>query len=248
MIDEWKLVNYPIESGWIYLNINKIKRVVAEKVRSMIVERGKDRTQQIPEKLQGYIDEIKDKIKTVKEKYQVSSSNITIKEKSEAYPPCINRIINKTKSGFNLGHIERLILVFFLLNIELSVEEILNLFRMQPDFDEERARYYIEHAAGKIGGHTKYKPYNCNKLQSFEGICARDDDPRGWCNSIEKNKQIKNPIVYYSKMVWYISSTIRCPKCESRIFKDKLMKQEIKQCNFCKTDLSDLITSENVSE
>jgi DNA primase large subunit len=179
MDENWKLINNMIQNGWIYLTTPRVKRLIAEKVRKDITNKARLQPGKIPEIIEERINDFKDSVKEIRSNFQQSSYNITSEERVEAYPPCINNIINKAKSGMNLAHFERLVLVFFLLNIDFTVDEVINIFKLQPDFQEERARYYIEHAAGRVGGRTKYKPYNCIKLQSFEGICKKDSDPMG---------------------------------------------------------------------
>ncbi|MBD3227208.1 MAG: hypothetical protein GF329_03385 [Candidatus Lokiarchaeota archaeon] len=245
MDENWKLINNNINNGWIFLKSTQIKRLLAEKVRKMITEKAKLSPIRIPNKIEDRIKEIKGAVKNIKESFQQSSISITSEERSEAYPPCINNIISKTKNGINLSHFERLVLVFFLLNIDFTVDEILNIFKLQPDFDEERAKYYIEHAAGKVGGRTKYKSYNCVKIQSFQGICKKDEDPWGWCTSLEKDKHIKNPLVYFSRMAWVISNSIKCPKCEKRVFKNKRTEKFPNKCPNCGNDLSEIIERED---
>ena len=241
MDENWKLINNHIEKGWIYLKGSQVKRLLAERVRSEINKKSKIHSLKIPLEIEEPINKIKNAIKNIKKKYQESSYNITSEERIEAYPPCINSIINKAKSGMNLTHFERLILVFFLLNVDFSVDDVINIFKLQPDFAEDKAKYYIEHAAGKVGGRTKYKPYNCIKLQSFEGICKKNQDPRKWCISNEKNKQIKNPLVYYKRMAWVISKSVKCPNCGQRFFKDIKTKKYPDKCFRCNADLSDVI-------
>lgn len=241
MDENWKLINNNIENGWVFLKSTQTKRLLAEKVRKTITEKAKLPPTRIPEEIEDRIKEIKGSIKDIKDSFQQSSISITSEERSEAYPPCINNIINKTKNGINLSHFERLVLVFFLINIDFTVDEVLNIFKLQPDFNEERAKYYIEHAAGKVGGRTRYKSYNCVKIQSFQGICKKEEDPRGWCTSLEKGKHIKNPLVYFNRMAWVISNSIKCPKCNNRVFKNKKTKKYPEKCPNCKTDLSEII-------
>jgi len=241
MDESWKLINNYIDKGWVFLSGSKIKRLVAQKVRNDIFNKSNDRPDRIPNEVYQKIKDIKDMINTIKEKYEKSSISITSEVKREAYPPCINYLINKTKSGENLAHYERLVLVFFLLNIGFTVDEVVDLFKLQPDFNEEKAKYYIEHAAGKVGGRTKYKPYNCIKIQSFEGICKKNEDKNKWCNSSDPSKQIKNPINYYNKVIWRISDRISCPKCGKQISKYRVKKSIDKKCPFCKQYILNLI-------
>jgi len=241
MDESWKLVNNYIDNGWVFLSTPKIRRLIAQKVRNDVFNKSKEIPKSIPADVASMISEIKSIVKEVKDKYEKSNIFITSERRKEAYPPCINHLLNKIKSGMNLAHYERLILVFFLLNIGFTVDEVLKIFKLQPDFNEEKTKYYIKHAAGNIGGRTRYKPYNCIKIQSFEGICKKNDDPKKWCTSLDPKKQIKNPIVYYSRMVWLISKFIQCPKCGYRLSKDKISNAKNIICPNCNEDLTDLI-------
>jgi len=112
-----------------------------------------------------------------KSKLQSSFKGKLITSK-ETYPPCITAILATLKKGVNLDHTSRLVLIFFLLNAEKSVEEIVDLFRAQPDFNEQKTTYYVEHAAGKRGSGTKYSSFGCAKIKSY-GLCKEEQD--FWC-------------------------------------------------------------------
>ncbi|MHA1233427.1 MAG: hypothetical protein ACTSPQ_22625 [Candidatus Helarchaeota archaeon] len=240
MDENWRLVNNYIENGWIFLITAKVKRLIAEKIRNDIFSKSKDRPRHIPNDVYEKIKDIMTDLKTLKAKYEELSGVVSSEVRKKAFPPCINYLLSKAKSGTNLAHFERLILVFFLLNIGMTIDEVLDIFKLQPDFDENRAKYYIEHAAGRVGGRTRYKPYNCIKIQSFEGICQKTQDPKKWCTRTSGNI-IKNPIQYYSKMIWTISNSIKCPNCGFTIYKNKLKDKKEKICPKCQEDISDLI-------
>jgi DNA primase large subunit len=57
-----------------------------------------------------------------------------------------------------------------LLSIGFSVDEVLEVFKVTPDFREDIARYQIEHIAGLRGSRTKYLPYKCENMRSY-GLC-----------------------------------------------------------------------------
>jgi len=95
-------------------------------------------------------------------------------------------LLAKVKKGENLSHLARFAITSFLVNIGFSIDEIVDLWRSSPDFDENIARYQVEHIAGLRGSGTKYIPPSCKTLK-VHGIC-----PSG----VECDEK-KNPLKYY---------------------------------------------------
>jgi len=81
--------------------------------------------------------------------------------------------IGTFQSGENVTHMGRFALVAFFNSLQLSTEEIIELFSKAPDFDVEKTRYQIEHILGKTGA-TSYKPPGCDKLKTY-GICPSEE-------------------------------------------------------------------------
>lgn len=89
-----------------------------------------------------------------------------IRSKTREIPPCIQRIKERAERGDNLSHEERLVLLFWWMNnVTQDVDELVDLFRRVPDFDEKKTRYYVEHALKK-----GYKPFGCEKIKAL-GLC-----------------------------------------------------------------------------
>jgi len=88
-------------------------------------------------------------------------------------PPCIERLIEELRRGENLSHFARFTLATFLIHAGWTVDQIVDLFRNAPDFDEKVTRYQVEHLAGKRGGGKKYDPPSCARIQQ-EGLCVAD--------------------------------------------------------------------------
>ncbi|MFX0139114.1 MAG: hypothetical protein ACFFDN_36065, partial [Candidatus Hodarchaeota archaeon] len=95
----------------------------------------------------------------------------------------------------------RLVLIFFLLNAEKTIDEIVDLFRAQPDFNEGKTTYYVEHAAGKRGGGIKYQSFGCPKIKTY-GLCKEEQD--FWCHM----KRINHPMKYFERKNWKIQNVI----------------------------------------
>ncbi len=198
----WKLINRRIESGWVYLKKQEIVRLISEKVKQDIIKRPikKKELPKIPTFLEDKVENLKQFAQKYESKIQSGLKGKLITSK-ETYPPCITGILTELKKGVNLDHTSRLVFIFFLLNTEKPIEEIVDLFRTQPDFNEGRTTYYVEHAAGERGSGTKYSSYGCPKIKTY-GLCKEEED--FWCHT----KKIKHPMEYFQRKNWKIQNVI----------------------------------------
>lgn len=200
----WKLINRKFEEGWVFLKKREIIRLISEKVKKIIIKEPMNRREMpaLPAEIEEKVNFLKEKALKYKNTFDLRfRANIITDE--ETYPPCIKEILSKLKGGENLDHTSRLIFIFFLLSIGKSIEEIVDLFRAQPDFNEEKTKYYIEHAAGKRGSGTQYFSYGCAKINTY-GLCRAEEDI--WCK--DEEKKIKNPMNYFKKKNWKIQNVI----------------------------------------
>ena len=203
MANDWKLINQYLDDGWVFLRTEKINRLIAEKTKNYILNRkiSQNELPKLPDFLNECLEDLKSKIKILKEKYE--AQKIYSKElMKSAYPPCVYIALEKAEKGENLAHTERLFLTFFLLNIKHTVSDVVDIFRNQPDFKEDMTTYQVEFAAGKRGGGTKYTSFGCPKLISY-GICKRELDP--WCKEGKVfKKPLRNPLSYYNAKMFLL--------------------------------------------
>jgi hypothetical protein len=73
--------------------------------------------------------------------------------------PIVKELIEKCRKGQTLSHRERLIILFEMIAAGYTDQEIHSLFRNQPDYNEKKTQYFIEHAR-KRG----YKPFTVQKI------------------------------------------------------------------------------------
>lgn len=182
---KWKLINFTLSNGKVYLKKEKVARLISEAVKLKIVKKMEDediKRMKLPQELLDKLEGVK---KLVKSKKTVVEEEEAPKE--GAMPPCISAMMKELKEGKPLSHMARFTITAFLLKIGMSIEEVLNLFRNVADFDENKALYQIKHIAGLIGSKTKYSPPKCEVLKSF-GLCVDQDE---LCN------RIKHPLQYY---------------------------------------------------
>jgi len=106
-----------------------------------------------------------------------------------AFPPCIKTLYQAISSGRHLSHIGRFTLTCFLVNIGMSPESVIELFKNFSDYSERMTRYQVEHIAGERGSRTHYTPPRCDTLQTH-GVCTNPD---------EICRKIRHPLSYYRR-------------------------------------------------
>ncbi len=188
---KWKLTNKYVVKGYVYLVKSEVARILEEYVKRYLKELvskidvdSKVLESILRDKAREYI------LNVVKEVRGFTSDEITEEYRrlkgvivEDAFPPCILQIKQLAERGEHLTHHQRFALATFLLNIGMDIEDVLNIFRNLPDFNERIARYQVEHLAGIRGGRKKYLVYSCEKMRTL-----------GLCNS---SCDVKNPLVFY---------------------------------------------------
>jgi len=180
----WKLINRPVEKGYVTVQKDEFIRLLQEAVRKRIEE-------SLP------IAEIPDDIRTLcepqttelKSRFEEQRQNLGDAELGEVdsgmFPPCIHKAISNVKEGVNLAHSMRFALVSFLLNVGMPVDDVVNIFNISPDFSEEKTRYQVEHIAG-----NEYKTPACATMQTYGNCIGKN----GMCT------KIRHPLSYYSAL------------------------------------------------
>ncbi len=186
----WKLVNRGLEKGQVKLRKGEFLRIIQEAIYARI---SKDMPLDVPaalcESIRKYTTDIEVELEERRKKFGDSgfetSSGFRVKDPS-CFPPCITAILSNLKDGVNVPHTARFAVTAFLLNIGLTVDEIIEIYKNSPDFDEERTRYQVVHIAGESGS-TKYTAPSCSTMRTY-GNCVDSDDV---C------EKINHPLSYY---------------------------------------------------
>ena len=185
----WKLVNRIMLEGYVLLQKHELARLIEERVRRNIMDKIENaKLDAVPKALEEASLEIL---------CAVRSSGLTETFPSEkmssyspqGYPPCIAKLVEDATAGKNLSHTARFALATFLLNVGMSVDEVVDLFRRMPDFREEITRYQVEHLAGLRGSKIKYSPPSCENMRSA-GLCP-EELKDALCN------RVRHPLMYY---------------------------------------------------
>jgi DNA primase large subunit len=184
----WKLINRKLTEGYVSIKGTEAARLIQVEVENYVMERVNIPTHfSLPPPLQERLD----KIKHVFEEYKSKLGGSTFPEQviNEAFPPCMKYCLEGLLSGRRASHMERFGLTSFLVNIGMSIVEMIQLYTSVTDFDESLTRYQIEHIAGLKGNRTMYTPPTCSTLRTH-GICR---------NMNHVCKTVNHPLNYYRK-------------------------------------------------
>ena len=82
--------------------------------------------------------------------------------------PCVNSALRQNLEGH---HKMRHVIAVEFLHLGWRVEDVVQLFATQPDFDPEESRYQVSHARRQ-----GYRTYTCEKIRGL-GFCLEDECP-----------------------------------------------------------------------
>lgn len=201
----WKLTNVFVEAGFVFMDAKDLTRLLEEHVKWQILDGVKADLGAVGEQIAavpsfaGFVEEVKELLSARRKEAGEILPLEAVGNKHELFPPCIRVVYQKAIQGQNLSHLERLVFAFFLLNLDYTVDEILEIFKQSPDYNEDIARYQLEHAAGKRGRGVKYNVHSCAKLQSYQLCYAKDPDyGHKWCAA----GKVKNPMSFVKMKLW----------------------------------------------
>lgn len=172
--DDWRLVNRRFKRGFVKTSRAEVIRIIEEFLRARIFEK----VNFYSEILEPYLNELRG-FAVKEKKFDLELGEVDLK----CLPPCMLEILSELQRGMNVPHISRFALTSFLLNIGMSVEEVLRLFKNSPDFDEEKSRYQIEHIAGLKGKGAEYSPPACETMRTYQNCVS--------------NCSVSHPLNYY---------------------------------------------------
>lgn len=189
---KWKLVNRRLEAGHVILIKNDFIRLLQE----AIVDRIKkslplDVSPTLKKAFSSHISEISEHFEELKAEF---GSDDFGEIDSECFPPCIKHMLALVQAGQNLAHSARFALTSFLANIGMNAEEIIDIYRVSPDFDEGQTSYQVKHITGSSG--TVYTPPTCATMATY-GNCFGKEQICDW---------VSHPLSFYRKKLYYSDS------------------------------------------
>ena len=175
---EWKLLSRNLRKGYVEVSLKELYRVVEERMRDLFFE---------PFTVE--IDGI-ERLKGIVAEYEMSRKVAGVEGVKDfgLFPPCMKKIVADLRDSANVAHTARFAITTFMLGVGYTVDEILDLFRNAPDFDEEKARYQIEHIAGMRGAGKEYDVPSCSTMKTYHNCVAE-------C-------RVKHPMEYYRRRLY----------------------------------------------
>ncbi|MCX9086830.1 MAG: DNA primase regulatory subunit PriL, partial [Candidatus Methanoperedens sp.] len=187
---KWKLVNRNIDHGRVSLSREDFSRILEEAIRKRI-EYGLPLAvpPEICTSLAKQLEDIRNALTTRKSEFNIEEFKEIM---PDCFPPCVLHALSNVKAGVNLAHSMRFALVSFLLNIGMNMDGIIELFKVSPDFDEERTRYQVNHIHGATG--TAYTSPSCATMITYGNCYGKET----LCD------RISHPLSYYRKKAWIL--------------------------------------------
>lgn len=184
---KWKLVNRPLSQGYVLIPRDDFARLLEEEVQDRVLQKTSNVHITLP-------PAIEDQISTLRSRLVARSQSIAAEDMpkavvADAIPPCMKYLLSLLQTSKHISHMGRFAMAAFLLEIGMTEDDLLSMFKAFTDFDERLARYQVEHIAGKRGSRRKYTPPNCATMQTH-GLCV---DPDSLCATI------RHPLSYYRK-------------------------------------------------
>jgi len=184
---KWKLVNRLLSRGEVHLTREEAARLMEEEVRRHIEGKLGLEVGSLPEPVSRRVERLRQLFTEKRGRARTEEAPLGVV--AAAFPPCVRALRDAMASGRPLSHVGRFTLTSFLLNIGMTPEEVIGLFRSLSDFDERMTRYQVEHIAGRKGSRTKYIPPRCSTLRTH-GVCPARDETCGGVN---------HPLAYYRR-------------------------------------------------
>ena len=183
---EWKLINRTVKDGYVYLTVTEVVRLFRNELSLIIVDKIKNmRLATFPNQVVNKSQNLKSYWESVNKRWSDSAgADDGFVSKNAVTPPCIDHLYKILNNGENLPHSARLLLATFLLFSGKSIEEIVEIFKKLPDFNERITRYQLEHLSGKKGGSKKYFVPSCEKIK-LENLCYETEVCKGIINPIQ---------------------------------------------------------------
>ena len=179
----WKITNQLLIASRVFVDRDQLVRLVEEAISKRIEELVDRYSGSIPQsgQLPHPLDIVKNRVSEVLEKEAPPPKPFAEGARSvyrgplvlEAFPPCMARILEEARRGANLSHHQRFAIATFMISLGAGEDDVVDVFRNVPDFNEKKTRYQVQHLMGARGSGKKYLPYSCDKMRTLN-LCVAD--------------------------------------------------------------------------
>lgn len=162
-----KIVNMPVEKGFVFLERNDYCRFLSSLAATGI-------RNSLPVPLDGIPKVFSETASSLQKNYSEKvkkdfSSQDFGSVTPENFPPCMSKIYSELLSGLNVNHSARFAIATFLASIGMNKEQIVDLFRKTPNFNERTTAYQVSRITGGKG----YSSPSCDKMRTY-GLCVAE--------------------------------------------------------------------------
>ena len=162
----WRLPNRPVDRGWVHMDPSgdessqqRVARLLKERVRFELSERGKKRMEEMDERFASLFAEEAGRVVGVLQAHAAQRIELSGAE-PEDWPPCMAIAASELASGVNVNHVGRVFLAAMASTIGLPREQCCSFFAGAPDYDPETTRYQVDHVYD-----GEYTPHGCQTLK-----------------------------------------------------------------------------------
>jgi DNA primase large subunit len=185
---EWKLINQPVDGGYVRLSRERALRVLRNAVQRKIEsELPLPVNDDVLEAFRRDAAHVKALLASRKERFKAEELG---KVSITRFPPCMYNLLASIQNHENVPHTGRFAIVTFLHHIGLGNEEIFKVFGDVPDFAVDVTRYQIEHITGTTSA-TEYSTPECATMKSY-GLCPGGD-------LLCHQPWMRHPLTYYRR-------------------------------------------------
>jgi DNA primase large subunit len=175
--EQYRLVNRTVLAGMVAVTDDDAWTLRRQAIRNLFRKR---LPLSVPSEL---VDLLQPQITTLMQVDRSKSVTLMGEIAEECYPPCIRLIITDMTNGVNKGQAARFMIVAFCREIGMTMQQIIELFQRQPDFDLSKSQYQMQH----ITDHA-YKCPACATCRT-NNLCAAGAD--------KLCAKVKHPLNYY---------------------------------------------------
>lgn len=163
----WRLVNRPVEEGWVCLDAGagesgrgRASRLIKERIRESLRESCEERMERMDDEFAAKFADPVERIvgllsERVKEEMPMTAAI------RDDWPPCFESAVSELNQGVNVNHVGRVFLAAFSRSIGLQQEQTCNFFANAPDYNPDTTSYQV----GQIY-EREYTPHGCSALKT----------------------------------------------------------------------------------
>jgi DNA primase large subunit len=167
--EDYKLQYTNLKEGNIFfINKEQLLEFLAVVLKKRILRTTEINKKELPKIYLEISEEIKKKFQYSQKAREDFDYRFSGKLSNTDFPPCFDKLYNDLLSGKKLSHIGNYHLAVFLSGVGYNYEDIINMYKHAPNFDERIAGYQIKKIIEK-----KYSIANCETLKSND-LCVFD--------------------------------------------------------------------------